>query len=111
VLTESLRNLGCTVTSVADGEEALQALEGLSVDLMLVDLRLPGVSGWEMARRIRQGGQATARDVMIVGLTASPLPEDAQSAKAAGMDAVLVKPVREEDLQALLATLPNSTQP
>jgi CheY-like chemotaxis protein len=111
VLTESLRNLGCTVTSVADGEEALKVLEGLSVDLMLVDLRLPGISGWEMARRLRQGGQDSARDGMIVGLTASPLPEDARSALAAGMDAVLVKPVREEDLQALLARLPNATPP
>jgi CheY-like chemotaxis protein len=107
VLGEILVGLGCSVTSVADGEEALRLLETRSVDLVLADLRMPGLTGWELARRAREpGARHKDRDILIVGLTASPLPEDARRARAAGMDEVLVKPVDEAALRAVLDRLP-----
>lgn len=109
VLGQILVGLGCSVTSVADGEEALRLLQTRPVDLVLADLRMPGLTGWELARRARElGARHQDRDILIVGLTASPLPEDARRARAAGMDEVLVKPVDETALRALLDRLPRT---
>jgi CheY-like chemotaxis protein len=102
VLSQALQAQGCLVTSAADGEEALGLLAQRVFDLVLMDLRIPGMTGWETAKIIRQRESTDGRHTRIVGLTASPLLEDQQRAKAAGMDEVLVKPIGETALQSIL---------
>lgn len=102
VLSQTLYAHGCQVTSASDGEEALRLLEEKEFELVLMDLRIPGMSGWETAEQLRKKEAAQGRYTRIVGLTASPLLEDQRHARAAGMDDVLVKPIDETALKAVL---------
>lgn len=104
VLSQNLESLGCHVIDACDGEEALRLIDEEDFDLILMDLRIPGLSGWETAKRIREKERKQGDEkVRIVGLTASFLWEDQQEAMTAGMDEVLVKPIDEMALQSLLS--------
>lgn len=105
LLVQTLRAQGCRVTSSSYGEDALRLFDKTDFDLILMDLRLPGVSGWETTKRMRQKTATKGRNTRIVGLTASPMLQDHARAKAAGMDEVLVKPVNEKALQSVLKQL------
>ena len=88
-------------TKVAiSGEAALRVLQAASVDLVLLDVVMPGLDGHEVCRRIR----ATPRlaRVPVVFLSAQDTPADTARAMAAGGTAVLAKPVEPERLQATL---------
>jgi signal transduction histidine kinase/ActR/RegA family two-component response regulator len=82
-------------------EEALAEAEGFSPEIVLLDIGLPGMSGYEVARRLRQI-PACARS-MIIALTGYGQAEDRERARAAGFDAHLVKPVDLAALTKLLA--------
>jgi len=89
--------------SVADhGAAALEQLERDSFDLVLMDLQMPVMDGIEAARRIRAGECRHGRDVPIVALTANSSPEDRAASRAAGMEALVGKPVRYADLVRVL---------
>ncbi len=94
-----LERLGCRADAVGDGAEALEALDRIDYDLVLMDCRMPGMDGYEAARRIRS---SAAGDVPIVALTASAFPGDRERCLAAGMDDHLVKPVAREALAEAL---------
>lgn len=101
-LSQRLRAQGCSITGACDGEEALELLDKTDFDLVLMDLRLGGMSGCETARRLREIESAQGRHTRVVGLTASPLLEDQLLAKAAGMDDVMVKPIDDVALRSVL---------
>lgn len=103
VIGQTLQSRGCRVTSASDGEEALRILEARDFDLVLMDLRIPGMSGWETAEKLRLREAPLGRRTRIVGLTASPLLEDRERAREAGMDDVLVKPIDDMALQNVLS--------
>lgn len=92
---------GHTAESVYGPAEALKRAASLNPEVILLDIGLPGMDGYEVARRLRSGG-STAR---LVALTGYGQPEDVRRAQAAGFDAHLVKPV---DLQHLLRDLGNA---
>jgi CheY-like chemotaxis protein len=94
-----LERLGCRADVVADGAEALEALARIRYDIVLMDCRMPGMDGYEAARRIRS---SPARGVAIVALTANALPGERERCLAAGMDDHLVKPVAREALAEAL---------
>lgn len=96
-----LEVLGHAVRVVGDGAGALELAAGGGVDVMLVDLGLPGLDGCEVARRIRAlpGGPA----ITLVALTGYGRDEDRERTRDAGFDHHLVKPVDLEALQALVA--------
>jgi CheY-like chemotaxis protein len=102
VMSRILERNGCRVTSTSDGETALRIMEEQEFDLVLMDLRIPGKSGWEATETIRERESSQGLHTNIVGLTASPMLVDQQRAKAAGMDDVLVKPIGETELRSLL---------
>jgi CheY-like chemotaxis protein len=104
-LSQKLRAKGCRVTDAANGREAVGLFDSMRFDLVLMDLRMPGMSGWETAKRLREIESPRGRCTRVVGLTASPLREDQAFAIAAGMDEVLVKPVDDLALQAILSSL------
>jgi two-component system, sensor histidine kinase and response regulator len=102
VATGLLENLGCTVTAVGNGAEAVDLLDGdHDVDLVLMDCRMPRMDGFDATRVIR----ARERDgrVPIIAMTASALPGERERCLAAGMDDFLTKPVDPAQLAAAVA--------
>jgi PAS domain S-box-containing protein len=105
----SLEKLGAVVDWAKDGREALALAEASlagrrpAFDLVLMDIRMPGLDGYEATRRVRQAEAASGRPpIRIVALTANALPDDEAAAKAAGFDGFLPKPFAFEALRALL---------
>jgi CheY-like chemotaxis protein len=90
---------GCGVDQAGGGEEALAALAVGEYDLILMDMRMPGISGLEATRRVRALGVKTP----VVALTANAFEEDRHACLAAGMDDFLVKPLTPDALRAALA--------
>jgi len=102
----TLLSLSGHETHVAlDGVEAMKAAERLLPDAVLLDIGLPRVDGYEVCRRIRQ--QPWGRDLVIVALTGWGQEEDRQKSREAGFNTHLVKPVDDEVLLTLLASLPS----
>jgi CheY-like chemotaxis protein len=89
---------GCAVDHARGGEEAVAAVRVGRYDLILMDMRMPGVSGVEAARRLRADGVATP----VVALTANAFEDDRHACLAAGMDDFLVKPLAPDALRAVL---------
>jgi signal transduction histidine kinase/DNA-binding response OmpR family regulator len=107
---ETLRALlelrGHDVAVALSGAEALELLRQRRADIVLCDLGLPTMSGYEVARAVR--ADATLRDVHLVALTGYGQPEDRRRSAEAGFDAHLVKPV---DLKALDGVLVRASAP
>jgi CheY-like chemotaxis protein len=90
-----------------DGLEAVTTAERIRPDAVLLDIGLPRLDGYEACRRIR--AQSRGRDLLLVALTGWGQDEDRQESRDAGFDAHLVKPVDDEVLLKLLASLPSGT--
>jgi CheY-like chemotaxis protein len=95
-----LELFGHDATTFFDGPIAIEAVSKATFDLALVDIGLPEIDGYEVARRIRMLPNAKA--MMLVALTGYGQDSDKQRAREAGFDEHLTKPVRIEQLQALL---------
>jgi PAS domain S-box-containing protein len=100
-LTMLLELFGHQPTIVADGLAAIDAVSDGAFDIALVDIGLPGIDGYEVARRIRM--LPNAKTMMLVALTGYGQETDKQRALSAGFDEHLTKPVKIELLQALLS--------
>jgi CheY-like chemotaxis protein len=96
-----LRMSGHTVEVAADGPGALQAVASFQPDLILLDIGLPGMNGYDTCRAIR--AQPGAESVVIAAVTGWGQQEDHRKSREAGFDAHLVKPVEQEALLALIA--------
>jgi PAS domain S-box-containing protein len=105
-LTMLLELLGHRVRSAPDGVAALDAARANPPDVMLVDIGLPGIDGYEVARRVRQ--EPSIKDTVLVALTGYGRDEDKQNAMAAGFDYHLVKPIHPDALNGLVSGLGNS---
>jgi two-component system CheB/CheR fusion protein len=96
-----LRHGGHEVREAGDGWQALDAAEAFGPDIALVDVGLPGLDGYEVARRLR--ARPGLRSLLLVAVTGYGLPEDRDRARAAGFDVHLVKPVTPEALADVFA--------
>ena len=83
-----------TVTLAANGAEALSAMERNHVDLVVLDLMMPRMDGYEFTRELR----AANNDLPILMVSAKQLPDDRKKGFLAGIDDFMVKPVDEEEL-------------
>jgi CheY-like chemotaxis protein len=106
VCTLMLQRLGYTASLSRDGEEAVVAEATLNPDLILMDVRMPGVDGLEATLRIRSrhpaGDSDDVRRPWIIAMTTNTPSADRDSAQASGMDDFLAKPVLLEDLRRAL---------
>ena len=104
VLNTILTELGHRTDFVGTGEAALETLARGSCDLVLLDVMLSGIDGIEAARRIR-ALPAPAGKIAIIGISGRGDPDDAKSARAAGMDDYLVKPLNPSALALAIEKL------
>jgi CheY-like chemotaxis protein len=93
-----LEREGAVVERVTSGGEAVAALESGQFDLVLMDLRMPGLDGLAATRALRAKGVATP----VVALTADAFEDDRRACLAAGMDDFLVKPLTPDTLRSAL---------
>jgi CheY-like chemotaxis protein len=103
---ESLADLlelhGHATRVAGDGRSAIDAARELEPDVLVCDVGLPDMSGYDVIREIRAG--ATGARTLAIALTGYTRPEDRRRALAAGFDAHLPKPLPMDELTALLAT-------
>jgi len=97
-----LRLTGHDVRVAENGPEALQAATEFAPDVVLMDIGLPGMNGYEVARRIRE--QPRFRDVLLVAQSGWGQEEDRQRSQEAGFDFHLVKPATLGEIEKVLAT-------
>ena len=99
-----LQRAGHSVVAVADGEQAVAAVQQTKFDVVLMDIQMPVIDGLQACRLIRQWETEQQRDILpIVALTASVLDEDKLAAKEAGMQGFASKPVDFAVLSAEIA--------
>ena len=103
VAVKRLQRAGFEVETVADGTQAFQKLQLEKFDLLLTDIRMPGLSGMELTKKVRQHEEEKHQErMLIVGLSAYALEEVKKEALEAGMDEFISKPV---DMEVLIQML------
>jgi CheY-like chemotaxis protein len=100
-----LRRAGHDVTVVGDGNAAVQAVAEGSYDVVLMDLQMPQMDGFEATAAIRAAERDTGRHLRIVALTAHAMKDDRDKCLEAGMDDYLTKPIDPARLQNALVGL------
>ena len=103
MLSRRLRRRGYEVVLAVDGFEGLSLATGNPPDLILMDLSLPGIDGWELTRRLK--ADPKTRPVPTLALTAHAMGDDKEKALAAGCDDYDTKPVVFDRLLGKMAVL------
>jgi CheY-like chemotaxis protein len=101
MLCRRLKRRGFTIMTAANGTEGLATVQASNPDVVLLDMSLPVMDGWEVARRIREGNNA----IPIIGLSAHAMDGDRQKALAAGCNEYESKPIDFERLITKIETL------
>lgn len=97
-----LQSRGWNTVIAEDGPKALSLFEGGNIDLILMDVQMPGMDGLETTRAIRRREEGSGLRIPIVAMTAHALDEDRKQCLDAGMDDYLSKPIQ---MSALYATV------
>jgi PAS domain S-box-containing protein len=97
-----LRKRGHEVTLAEDGLQALAAFEAEPFELVLMDVQMPNLGGFEATAMIRQREQATGRHTPIIAMTARAMKGNREECLAAGFDEYLAKPLRPQELYDLI---------
>ena len=100
-----LEKQGHTVTVAGNGKEALAALDKEAFDLVLMDVQMPEMDGFEATAAIRRQEQATGQHLPIIAMTAHAMKGDRERCLAAGMDGYISKPFHARELAAAIDTL------
>jgi two-component system cell cycle response regulator DivK len=90
MVAEYLNYHGFPIREARDGQEAIELAASWKPSVILMDLQMPGMDGWEVTRRLK--ADAHTKDILVVALTAHALRREVQAARAAGCDAVVPKP-------------------
>jgi two-component system, cell cycle response regulator DivK len=103
VYAHYLRFKGYRVEEAEDGLQALEKAQRLRPDLIIMDLALPGLDGWEATRRLKAAEKTRA--IPVIALTGHALEGQAERARAAGCDDFVTKPCEPIQLEARIRTL------
>lgn len=96
MLSRRLERRGYDISIAADGAQALAMAQSEHPDLVLMDMDLPVLSGWDAAKQLK--GAAATRDIPVIALTAHALSTDRDRALAAGCDDYETKPIEFQQL-------------
>lgn len=102
VAVRMLEKLGCRVDVAANGLEALEASIQIPYALIFMDCHMPEMDGYKATSAIRRHESRTGSHIPIVAMTANAMQGDREQCLAAGMDDYVSKPVKSEDLLAIL---------
>ena len=91
---------GYNVLEAENGMDGLSVAENQDVDLILLDINLPDIDGYEVARRLRSNKKPALAYVPIIAITANALRGDAEKALEAGCDVYMSKPINVHELRA-----------
>ena len=91
IFSGMLTHNGFTVREAETGEVAMKSVAELRPDIILMDLSIPGIDGWECTRRLK--ADPSTRSIPIIALTAHAMRGDEERARAAGCDGYLSKPI------------------
>ncbi|AGC41861.1 response regulator [Myxococcus stipitatus DSM 14675] len=105
---EYLEFVGFDVVTARDGLEAVQKAQEGTPDIILMDLSLPILDGWEATRRIKQDSRT--RDIPVMALTGHVLAGNAENAKEAGADEFVAKPCLPQDLESKIRNMLKSSR-
>jgi two-component system, cell cycle response regulator DivK len=97
-----LSRYGYELRTASDAEEALTILETFNPRLILLDLQLPGMDGYELARRLKSDPKTNR--IVILAVTAYAMKGDDERARAAGCDGYVTKPIDTKTLPGVIAT-------
>jgi two-component system sensor histidine kinase/response regulator len=100
-----LEKHGHTVVVAANGREAIEAVERSTFDLVLMDVQMPEMDGFQATAILRERERATGRHLPIIAMTAYAMTGDRERCLEAGMDGYVSKPVRPDELYAVIAGL------
>jgi two-component system OmpR family response regulator len=101
VLSKLLETLGYIVEIARNGTEALTVAASFAPEVVLIDIGLPGLDGWQVARELRRsGGEKT----LLIAVTGLWVEKDRFQSKEAGFDHYFMKPLDLEALKSLLVT-------
>jgi len=95
---------GYEVYGAVNGLEGVSKAEELKPEMILLDINLPDIDGYEVARRIRNSRETSLHSVTLIAITANVLEGDAEKALAAGCDAYMPKPINIQELWARVET-------
>jgi PAS domain S-box-containing protein len=98
-----LEQRGHHVVVVGNGRETLDALERDTFDVVLMDVQMPDMDGFEATAEIRKKEMESERHQIVIALTAHAMKDDRERCLAGGMDDYLTKPIRPQELDAVLA--------
>ncbi|MDB2415367.1 response regulator [Rickettsiales bacterium] len=99
---EILELMGCVVDVASDGMEALSKYKESQYDLILMDIQMPIMDGYEATKAIREIEQSSDGRIPIIAVTANALNGDREACIAAGMDDYISKPIKGESVEDTL---------
>ena len=105
LIAKILEKSGHTPGFVANGHQVLSALNSMSYDVILMDVQMPELDGYQTTAAIRERERESQTHVPIIAVTAHAMQGDREKCLAAGMDAYLSKPVRARELMTLIDSL------
>ena len=108
MLSRRLIRHGFEIEIAIDGAQGLAMAQSIAPDLILMDMSLPIIDGWEATRRLK--ASATTRQILIIALTAHAMGGDRERCLAAGCDEYDTKPIEFSRLLAKIQALLNATQ-
>lgn len=103
LLSRKLQRNGYDTITAVDGKEAISLAESTKPDLILMDMSLPELDGWEATRQLKADN--STKNIPVISLTANAMPEDRAKALAAGCDEYETKPIVFENLFAKMEIL------
>jgi PAS domain S-box-containing protein len=105
VAATMLEKQGHQVVITSNGKEALEVIDKERIDLVLMDVQMPEMDGFEATERIRDSERTNGGHVPIIAMTAHAMKGDREKCLAAGMDSYISKPIRSEDLFSVIEKL------
>jgi two-component system sensor histidine kinase/response regulator len=105
VIARLLVKRGHTVVVAQNGRETLEALEKQHFDIVLMDVQMPDMDGFEATKRIREKEKASGAHLPIIALTAHAMKGDEERCLAGGMDGYVTKPIKLEELFSVIEKL------